>query len=33
MSGITETMNRSGKFTLTPASFEELLPNMYPKAK
>ncbi len=33
MSGMTETINRRGKLSLTPASFDELFPNMYPKAK
>jgi hypothetical protein len=33
MSGRTEAASRSGKFTLTLASFAEPFPNMYPKAK
>ncbi len=32
-SGRTEAANRSGKFALTLASFEEPFPVMYPKAK
>ena len=33
MSGRIEAASRRGRFTLTLASFDELFPNMYPRAK